>query len=164
MSIEERWFPRRKQMNCNCSNCPARIFYVADFDPASHGMPVPSWPPPLAQRPRRPASLSLPHSPHPGLFDFALRPFDLTQDRLCSGQAQGRLGSRRREYIGADLKAQAAALARVKAWDEIQAVKNERREIDHRLAAITGHRSTERSRRSLVRALHAAANGFDPYW
>jgi len=25
-------------MNCNCSNCPARIFYIADFDPAGHGM------------------------------------------------------------------------------------------------------------------------------
>jgi hypothetical protein len=64
-------------------------------------------------------------------------------------------GSRRREYIGADPEAQAVALARVKAWDALQAVKNEMREIDHRLAAITGH---------LARALHAAANGFDPYW
>jgi hypothetical protein len=64
-------------------------------------------------------------------------------------------GSRQREYIGADPEAQAGALARVKAWDELQAVKNEIREVDHRLAAITGH---------LARALHAAANGFDSYW
>ena len=59
-------------------------------------------------------------------------------------------GSRKREYIGADPEAQAAALARVKAWDELQAVKNEMREVGHRLAAITGH---------LARALLAAANG-----
>jgi hypothetical protein len=63
-------------------------------------------------------------------------------------------GSRQREYIGADPEAQAEALARVKAWDELQAVKNEMREMDHRLAAITGH---------LARALHAAANGLDSY-
>jgi hypothetical protein len=64
-------------------------------------------------------------------------------------------GSRKREYIGADPDKQAEALARVKAWDELQVVKNEGREIVHRLAAITGH---------LARALLAAANGFDPYW
>jgi hypothetical protein len=27
-------------MNCKCSDCPARVFYIADFDPAGHGMPV----------------------------------------------------------------------------------------------------------------------------
>ena len=64
-------------------------------------------------------------------------------------------GSRKREYIGADPEAQALALRRVKAWDELQATRSEMREIDHRLAAITGH---------LACALHAAANGFDPYW
>ncbi|NVM57944.1 MAG: hypothetical protein HWN51_07490, partial [Desulfobacterales bacterium] len=64
-------------------------------------------------------------------------------------------GSRRREYIGADPEAQTEALARVKARDELQAVKNEMREVNHRLAAITGH---------LARALLAAAKGFDPYW
>jgi len=64
-------------------------------------------------------------------------------------------GSRQREYIGADPEAQAAALRRVKAWDELQAVRSEIREVDHRLAAITGH---------LTRALHAATSGFDPYW
>jgi hypothetical protein len=63
-------------------------------------------------------------------------------------------GSRRREYIGADPDKQAEALARVKAWDELQAVRSEIREVDHRLAAITGH---------LARALHAAANGV-PRW
>lgn len=63
-------------------------------------------------------------------------------------------GSRKREYIGADLEAQAEALARVKAWDELQTVESEMREIVHRLAAITGY---------LARTLHAAANGV-PRW
>ncbi|TEU19056.1 MAG: hypothetical protein E3J21_04715 [Anaerolineales bacterium] len=75
--------------------------------------------------------------------------------QLCSGRAQGRLGSRRREYIGADPEAQPAALARVETYEKLVQVCSEIREVDHRLAAITGH---------LARALHAATNGFDPYW
>jgi hypothetical protein len=47
-------------------------------------------------------------------------------------------GSCLREYIGADPEAQAAALARVEAWDELQATKSEMRGIDHRLAAVNG--------------------------
>jgi hypothetical protein len=63
-------------------------------------------------------------------------------------------GSRKREYIGTDPEAQVEALARVKAWDELQTIESGMREIVHRLAAITGH---------LARALHAAANGV-PRW
>jgi hypothetical protein len=43
-------------------------------------------------------------------------------------------GSRKRDYVGADPEARATALARVKAWDELQAVKSEKREIDQRFA------------------------------
>ena len=64
-------------------------------------------------------------------------------------------GSRQREYIGADPEKQAEALARVEAHDKLVQVRAEIREVDHRLAAITGH---------LARALHAATNGLDPYW
>jgi len=43
-------------------------------------------------------------------------------------------GSRKRDYVGADPEARATALARVKAWDELQAVKSEKREIAQRFA------------------------------
>lgn len=61
---------------------------------------------------------------------------------------------RRREYVGADPEKQQMALARIQAHKDLQDVKAELREVDHRLAAVTGH---------LARALHAAANGLDSY-
>jgi hypothetical protein len=72
--------------------------------------------------------------------------------------AQYEDGSRQREYLGADPKARAAALARVKAWDELQAVKSEMREIDHRLAAITGHLDSEPRRNPMGRLDFCATN------
>jgi hypothetical protein len=62
---------------------------------------------------------------------------------------------RRREYVGADPEKQQAALARIQAYKDLQEAKAELREVDHRLAAITGH---------LARALLAATSGLDPYW
>jgi len=64
-------------------------------------------------------------------------------------------GFRKWEYIGAVPEAQTEALARVKAWDQLQATESELREIDRRLAAITGH---------LARALLAATDGLDSHW
>jgi len=64
-------------------------------------------------------------------------------------------GSRQREYIGADPDKQAEALARVEAYEKLVQVRDAIREIDHRLAAITGH---------LAHALLAATNGLDSYW
>jgi hypothetical protein len=65
-------------MNCNCSNCPARIFYIADFDPAGHGMPVPSWPPPTGEdRDGQPRYLY----PIYPTQDPSTLPFDLAQVR-----------------------------------------------------------------------------------
>lgn len=62
---------------------------------------------------------------------------------------------RRREYVGTDPTRQATALARLQAYDDLVQVQTEIREVDNRLAAITGH---------LARALFTATMGLDRIW
>lgn len=64
-------------------------------------------------------------------------------------------GPRIRQYIGADPTRQHQALDRIKAYEDLVKVQTEIREIDHRLAAITGH---------LARSLLAATKGIDRIW
>jgi hypothetical protein len=82
-------------MNCNCSNCPARVFYIADFDPAGHGMPVsvlatPHWRKDRHGQPRYLYPIYPTQDPSTLPFDpSTLLRTGFAQDELRAGSAHG---------------------------------------------------------------------------